>query len=259
MAPTIAVRDRPHGGGDRSAGGRRARVAAALRRHPEWPVTALVAAAWIALAAGAGGAHGVRDHGAAGHAAHGGAVLGALPGWTLMVVAMMVPLALPAVRQVALDSVRSRRRRAIALFLATYVAAWAIVGLAALGAVHLLAEAGAGERLLLAAALGVAAGWQLTRGKRRALFACAVTRALPPAGRRADVACVRAATLRARREIASCWALMLVMAVAGHANLLWMVALSAIVLGEAFTGAGARGLRASAGALAAAALAVAVA
>jgi predicted metal-binding membrane protein len=175
------------------------------------------------------------------------------------VVAMMVPATLPAVRYVALNSMRRRRMRAMAVYTVVYVAAWVAFGLAALGAHHLLrAHLGLGDSLLLAVALAVAAGWQLTRAKRRALYACGRTVALPPVGRRADAGCARYALLHARRCMRSCWALMLVMVAAGHSSLPWMAALTALVAAEELTVRGRAVTRPAAVALAAAAAAVAL-
>src|SRR5205085_1687546 len=54
----------------------------------------------------------------------------ALAMWALMVVAMMLPTALPAVRHVAAASLRWRRGRAIALFVSVYVSVWVAFGAA---------------------------------------------------------------------------------------------------------------------------------
>jgi predicted metal-binding membrane protein len=164
------------------------------------------------------------------------ALVAGLPGWSLMVVAMMVPVTLPAVRYVGLNSVRRRRRRAMALYTAVYVGIWALLGVTALGIDHLLrVHLGLGDRLLLVLALLVAAAWQLTRAKRRALFACGRTVPLPPFGRRADAGCARYALLHARRCIQSCWAIMVVMVAVGHSQLVWMAALTTLVVAEELT------------------------
>jgi predicted metal-binding membrane protein len=231
------------------------RLELALQWRPEWRVAALAGAAWLALLAGAGAhpAHLAPDHSPLGVAAAG------LPGWSLMVVAMMVPVTLPAVRHVGLNSMRRRRRRAMAVYTAVYVGAWVLFGVSALGLVHLATEhAGIGDDVLLAAALAVAAAWQLTRAKRRALFACGRTVPLPPLGRRADAACARFALLHAWRCMRSCWAVMVVMAAVGHAGLAWMAALTALVVAEELTIRGRALTRPAAAALAAAALAVAL-
>jgi predicted metal-binding membrane protein len=229
-------------------------LALTLSWRPEWRAAVLAATAWLALLAGLG-TH--PPHLGMHHAPLG--PLAGLPGWSLMIVAMMVPVTLPAVRYVGLNSMRRRRQRAMALYTAVYVGVWVLFGVTALGAYHLLSvHLGVGDRPLLAVALAVAAGWQLTRAKRRALFACGRTVPLPPAGRRADAGCVRFALLQAWRCVRSCWAIMLVMVVVGHANLAWMVALTTLVVAEELTIGGRRLTRPAAAALAAAAVAVAL-
>jgi predicted metal-binding membrane protein len=230
------------------------RLARTLQWRPEWRVAAGAAAAWLALLAGLGmhRAHLGPDHSPAG-------VMAGLPGWSLMVVAMMVPVTLPAVRYVGLNSMRRRRRRAMAVYTAVYVGAWTLFGVTALGADHLLrVHLGLGEHVLLALALVTAAVWQLTRAKRRALFACGRTVALPPLGRRADAGCARYALLNAWRCIRSCWAIMAVMVAVGHSSLVWMVALTALVFAEELTVRGRRVTRPAAALLLAAAAGVAL-
>jgi predicted metal-binding membrane protein len=214
----------------------------------------VAAAAWLAMLAGLG-MH--TAHLGPGHSAPG--VVAGLPGWSLMVVAMMVPVTLPAVRYVGLNSMRRRRQRAMALYTAVYVGAWALFGVTALGTGHLLrVHLGVSDAALLAGALSTAAGWQLTRAKRRALFACGRTVPLPPLGRRADAGCARFALLHAGRCMRSCWAIMLVMVAVGHSSLAWMVALSGLVVAEELTVRGRRVTRPAAAVLAGAAAAVAL-
>ena len=228
------------------------RLTLTLRWRPEWRVAAAAAAAWLALIAGLGmhRAHLGPDHSPL-------SVIAGLPGWSLMVVAMMVPATLPAVRYVGLNSMRRRRERAMAVYTTVYVAAWALFGVTALGSHHLLTvHLGLGDTGVLALSLVVAAGWQLTRAKRRALYACGRTVRLPPIGRRADAGCARYALLHARRCIQSCWAIMLVMVAVGQSSLAWMVALTALVVAEELTVRGRRFTRPAAVVLAVAAAAV---
>jgi len=220
----------------------RRRAATALRWQPQWPVVIGVVAAWPLLAAW--------------HASAGAPP--ALAVWSLMVVAMMGPMALPAVRHVALNSVRARRSRAMALYASAYIAVWVAFGIVALAGTRLATSTFRIDRgALLAAALALAAAWQLTPVKRRALFACTRTVALAPVGRRADAACVRFALLQGRRSVVSCWALMLVMVVVGHASLSWMIGLTAFVWFEELTLVGRATLPSAAVGLAFAAVAVA--
>jgi predicted metal-binding membrane protein len=225
-----------------------------LQWRPEWRVAAIAVLAWFALLAGLG-MH--RVHLGPDHTPP--SVVAGLAGWSLMVVAMMVPVTLPAVRYVGLNSMRRRRQRAMALYTAVYVGTWALFGFTALGIDHLLSvHLGLSDPLLLVVALVAAAGWQLTRAKRRALFACGRTVPLPPLGRRADAGCARYALLHGWRCIQSCWAIMLVMVAVGHSNLVWMVALTVLVIAEELTVRGRYLTRPAAAVLAVAAMAVAL-
>lgn len=229
----------------------------------------VVAAAWIAMIAlgdhghamhhGSGGAGAMvaapaMDHGAMSgmdgmnHGAMGGAEMGAaaqpsaaasaddislavaLPLWLLMTIAMMGPAALPALRHVALNSLRWRRGRALATFAAVYLGLWLAVG-----AVVLLARPlwdGVEPALALTVGLALAAAWQLTTPKRRALNDCHRTSPLPPRGRRAAVGVARFGLLNGGACVRSCWPLMLVMALASSGALLWMAGLTALVTFE---------------------------
>jgi predicted metal-binding membrane protein len=191
------------------------RTRRALRRHPEYGALLAAAAAWPAVLL-------LHDDGAVATGA------GGLPLWALMCTAMMVPATWPAVRHVGLNSLRRRRQRAIAQFVAAYVAVWVAFGLPAL-----LAVAVAGDRLggdaVLAAALGIAAAWSVLPYQRRALRACHRTVPLPASGWLATAGCVRFGLRQGRACLGVCWPLMLVMAAAVHESLLWMMALSAIV------------------------------
>ena len=233
-------------------GRQRARALDALRWRPEWWAALVVAAAWLALIAGLGAHDDMTEHEMASTGV--GGILDRLPGWVLMVVAMMVLVTLPAARHVGLNSIRTRRIRAISLYLVVYVGAWSVFGFVVLGAEDLIrTNTALGGRSLLTAALAGAAGWQLTRSKLRALYACGRTVPLPPVGLRADVGCAHFALVHAARCMRSCWALMVVMTLVGHWSVLWMAALTGIVLIEELTLLGRRLLGLSAVALALAA------
>jgi predicted metal-binding membrane protein len=211
---------------------------------------ALVAlACWALLAAlhargwglpdghGPDAAHTAADHLAMHHAApqpaaeHTGSWLAAQGSWLLMAPAMMLPSALPAARHVALNSRWRRRQRGSAVFVATYLAVWLLFGsvvVSIAGWAHL--PTGASWPLVLA--LVVAAGWELTATKRRCLRGCHRTIPLPPDGWKADAACARFGLRYGWSCFGACWALMLPMALAGHASLLLMVVLTAIVVAQ---------------------------
>lgn len=213
-----------------------------------WPVLAaalVVATAWMALAAIGGEGHAGMHHGAGSsamdgmqgmrhdHASAAQPFAVALALWALMTVAMMGPAALPALRHVAVNTLRWRRGRAVSLFAAVVLALWTVFGAAVLLARPLWEDAR--PSVALAAGLALAAAWQLTALKRRALGDCHRTSPLPPRGRRADAGVVRFGLLNGGACMRSCWPLMLVMALAPSAPLLWMAGLTVVVTAEKST------------------------
>jgi predicted metal-binding membrane protein len=145
---------------------------------------------------------------------------------------MMLPSTLPAVRHVAFNTMRYRRRRAVAGYVTGYLAVWIAFGTPALALMRLAGTAGIDERWLFAGIVVVALSWQLTPWKRRALVGCRRTVPLPPVGRRADAACVRFAVAHAWRCMVSCWPLMLMTAMVGHLNLIAMTVVTMVVVVE---------------------------
>ena len=191
-------------------------TALAVRRigwsHPELAAAAVAAGAWALLLG-----HAQHPHGP------GEPYLANLSGWTVMAVAMMVPGALADVRIVALSSMWPRRQRTIAVFLGSYVCVWIAFGVVA---VAVAAEASVGVLLALAAA------WELSAWKWRAVRRCHLIEALPPRGASADAACARAGLRYGWRCVVSCWPLMLAMAAAGHQAIALMALLTVVVAAE---------------------------
>jgi predicted metal-binding membrane protein len=190
----------------------------ALRRtawsHPEAGGAALAAASWVILIA-----HYFHPH-------HGPEPYGAaLSGWVVMAIAMMVPGAQADLRRIGLSSLWARRQRTIVLFLGAYQTVWLAFGAAALAVIPV---AGPGVGVLLAGA----AAWELTPWKWRAVRRCHLIEPLPPRGREADTACARAGVRYAGQCVASCWAMMLAMAAAGHLALPLMALLATVVTAE---------------------------
>lgn len=180
------------------------------------------------------------------------AIAGGLPMWALMASAMMLPSALPAVRHVAVNSLSWRRGRAIAQFLATYLAVWVAYGVLALGVIALAGHVRGA--VPLAVALAVAAAWQLTGHKLQALRACHRGSPLPVRGWRASAGVVRFGLRNGGACLGSCWAIMLVCAVATSGRLLWMLALTALVCAEKLSNRPLRATRRTAALLAGGAL-----
>lgn len=158
------------------------------------------------------------------------------PLWTVMCIAMMVPAALPAVRHVADNSFRWRRRRAVSTFLCSYVTVWAVFGLAALTGMTAwnatVARHVPGRDVPLFAALAIAVAWQLTPWKRTQLRGCQKSVPLAPRGWKAFRTCAHFGARYGARCTGSCWAVMLVMAAATAGHLWWSIALTVVVVGE---------------------------
>jgi predicted metal-binding membrane protein len=220
---------------------------------PVVAVAALIVAAWAALATGivpmpmasAAAPHatvgplwicdlssGMSMGGGAGGGPASEALAG-MPMWSLMALAMMLPAALPATSHVAINSLRRRRGRAVSQFLAGYLGLWLAFGAVLLLGLALLPVDRA--VILVAAGLGVATAWELSPVKQWALRRCHKASPLPPIGWRASLGATRFGVLHGSACVASCWPLMLVMAVAPSARLAWCAGLAVIGLAEKLT------------------------
>lgn len=137
--------------------------------------------------------------------------------WQLMVVAMMIPLIVPSLRVAASRSLWPRRHRAIATFLIGYLAIWLLVGVALaclLAWRPPLTEVWKKEAA--AAAFLLAAAWQWTPMKRRALVKCHATVPLAPRGWRADRDAIRFGWMAGRSCCVSCGVSMVACTLTGH-------------------------------------------
>jgi predicted metal-binding membrane protein len=153
-----------------------------------------------------------------------------LPMWALMAAAMMLTTAMPAIRHVAVNSLYWRRRRAVLEFLTVFLGVWVIFSAVVLG---LLASwKPASSATVLAGVLALATLWQLTPLKRRALRACHHPRVLPPHGWRATVGVAHFGLSNGGACLASCWAMMLTMAVVSSPMLLWMALFTGLITAE---------------------------
>lgn len=213
-------------------------------RHPEWWLVPIIGAAWLGLAAAAfmRATTGSPTSGYAtmlvcpivprssvGFEPTAAAAIGILAAPT-MVVAMMGPLVLPALHHAGVSGLWARRGRGPALVLAGFVAAWIpVIWTIDLAVAVVAGTVGAVTTVVATVALAVA--WQLSDRRVRALRSCVRTVALPPRGRRADVACVGYGLLLGRSCVLSCVGLMAVVAAAGH-GLAAMAAVAAVQLHE---------------------------
>lgn len=209
-----------------------------------WPpvLGAMIAGAWlIAVVAQSTGHAGLLHH----HALiEGGPPLWvAVPlfllTWQVMIVAMMLPASLPAIRVFAKSEIRGQSRFGLAGFLAGYAITWTVFGLLAfMGdlALHHLVDTtpwlAASPWLINASLLAAAGAYQCTSWKRRSLGACRHP-GPAPGHVRPGVNAVRLGLEHGVDCLGSSWALMLVMFAAGFANLWWMAALTAVMVYEA--------------------------
>jgi len=155
--------------------------------------------------------------------------------WVLMAGAMMVPLSVPAVDHVAVNSLRRRRRRSIVTFLTAYLGIWVlfgVLGLALVLAWDSWASGSFSEPVLPAISLLVAAGWQLSPARRRLMARCHKPVPLPASGWRATAGTIRFGLSHGVRCVSVCWAAMLVMVTVTTGHLLWTVLLTIVILGE---------------------------
>jgi predicted metal-binding membrane protein len=197
-----------------------------------------MAAAWAVLAADAlragAAAHGMppmpgMPHMAMGGHHHHAAALYGLPHWLLMVVAMMGPGTLLAIRHTLDGTLVWRRGRAVLEFALGYLLVWTLAG-----AVLLAGTAAWQPRpwLAFAGAAALAGAWQVSRWKQRALWACHRPVPLPPRGLRAELGALRFGVRNGTACVRSCWALMLAMLLAPTAPFLCMALLGGVATVE---------------------------
>ena len=148
----------------------------------------------------------------------------------LMAFAMMVPPAMPAIGYVAVNSFYWRRRRAVVEFMVVFLGIW--IGYNVLVAAALGSAGVASSSVAAVVALALAALWQFTPAKRRALQACHRTRSLPPKGWRATAGVADFGLHNGFACLASCWAMMLTTALVGLPSLVWMAVLTGLITVE---------------------------
>ncbi len=164
--------------------------------------------------------------------------------WSIMMVAMMLPTALPAVTVFGnLARRRAMQTHAIAptsLFVVGYIAAWtaysvvAAAGQIALARAALLTPMLESASVVLSAVILLTAGaFQFTAFKDACLTKCRTPFAFFLAEWRDGKAGALILGLKHGSYcVGCCWALMTVMFVVGAMNLLWMAALTLFMLGE---------------------------
>lgn len=201
-----------------------ASLVAALRawwsENPAWWCVIASAMAWAPLVM-----HGL------GHSSRRATIAGEMTSWTTMVIAMMLPLTLQPVRDVAARSLWSRRRRAMVVFVVAYLAPWLAAGVP-IALLRTAAIARSPTAPLVAFAL--AAAWLLVPLRATAFSVCHRTAPLAPSGWRADRDCMTHGAIVGGACVVTCLPLMAACALAGH-TLVTMVAAAAIGAVERFS------------------------
>jgi predicted metal-binding membrane protein len=177
-------------------------------------------------------------HGVGGQSAWGAYLF--LGGWTLMMVAMMLPAGLPVVLRFHMF-IRERPLRLTASLVGGYLWIWTLIGFALHSSGQLVLEAAgrsawlaANTWLLGAGAVLVAGLYQLTPLKLKCLEECRSPRSLVTAHRHCESGgqAFRFGVHHGLFSVGCCWALMLLMFAVGGGNLTWMLALAAVMAFE---------------------------
>lgn len=207
--------------------------AASVVADVPWTIAALLAiaaAAWVATAVRMAGMD-------AGPGTDPGSLGFYLSTWTVMMAAMMLPSAVPAVlAYVDTLSGRSGHRAATARFAAGYLALWAVSGLL----VYPLLEVGRSiapgmlawdhaGRWVAASVLVGAAVYELTPAKRACLVRCRGRLAEPAVRRSRPESSLRAGVAYGGWCLGCCWAMMAALFALGAMSLVWMGLIAALV------------------------------
>ena len=172
--------------------------------------------------------------------------------WLVMIGAMMLPSTVPMVRMFwAVSARQPHPAPARTAFMASYLLVWVGFALTALAGdttvhwtVHHSEWLRDREPLILAATLTLAGVYQLTPLKDACLRACRSPLSMVGQHYRSGAGGGwRVGFAHALNCLGCCWALMLVMFATGVGSLLWMLGLTAVMVAEKTTRAGARLVR----------------
>jgi predicted metal-binding membrane protein len=157
---------------------------------------------------------------------------GFLAGWPLMLIGMMAPLLIPALRHAYDRSLPGRRGRTLTLLIASYLATWLVAGFVLQElSTGLLAVLGRGA---LFVGLLFVLIWQFSPVKQRCLNRHHAHPPLAAFGRAADLAAIRFGRVQASWCVGCCWSLMLLPLLAGRWQLATMLLVSLWIWGESF-------------------------
>jgi predicted metal-binding membrane protein len=210
-----------------------------------YPVLAISACAWGALAAGLG-THvpgmdvycSATGSGAATLAASLSMLLALNPpsalatGWALMLVAMMSPLIVSEIHHIRFTSLTRRRARSIALFVAGYGGVWMACGAVLIGAGFVALALAPGSYVPAIVAGLITGVWQASPFKQRCLNRCHDNRPLRVFGREADLDAFRFGWTHGVWCAGSCSGLMLFPMLLPEGHLMAMAVVAILVFCE---------------------------
>jgi predicted metal-binding membrane protein len=154
-------------------------------------------------------------------------------GWMLMIVAMMLPMSIPALAHIRLSTFAHVRWRAMALFLAGYGAVWLLAGWVMKAIDMLLRNAATDLHLTAVATAAVLAlVWQVSPAKQRCLNRCHDHRPLAAFGWPAARDALGLGLRHGTWCVGSCWALMLLVLLLPQGHVAGMVAAAVLMYGE---------------------------
>jgi predicted metal-binding membrane protein len=153
-------------------------------------------------------------------------------GWALMLAAMMLPLLVAPLRHVRERSLARRRARAMLLFILGYFAVWMAAGMVLQVAALVALWTVPLPSMWLGLALAAAMLWQVSPAKQWCLNRCHRRPQLAAFEPEADRSAVYFGLTSGASCVGACWALMLVMLLAGKEQLPVMIAITLLLLSE---------------------------
>ena len=153
-------------------------------------------------------------------------------GWTVMLIAMMLPTLIQPIHHVRERSFKRRRLRSVALFVAGYAVIWMLAGALLLTTIMVLNWVLPGSYLPPIIVGTIALVWQCSPTKQRCLNRSHNHRALKAFGVAADLDALRFGIAHGVWCVGSCWALMLLPMVITEGHLAAMAAVSFLMISE---------------------------
>jgi hypothetical protein len=178
--------------------------------HPEWWLLIISIIAWYLLLAPHLWSGSANMAGSCAACRQSGATLQGFTGWSVMVLAMMLPLMIVPARATAFGSLWRRRHWAIAAFIIGYITVWMIAGIPSMPLLAWLRNEQTTEGHWVAGSgFLIAAAWQSTRLKRRLLTACHQNMPLAPDGWAAHRDCLHFGAIQGLNCLGNCGIIML--------------------------------------------------